>query len=414
MTLSEQLGAYNKEFWDFKEFKESSVPFKYPAMMVAPMQYSILKEIVNNDPTIRNILDPFVGSGTVLEAGRSFHLDLLGIDINPLAILLTKVRVIGIDKSLIYKSFQRLKVNIALFRGNIKPFHFERIDKWFREDIIYDLTILRKAIQQEKDKRNREFYWICFSDTVRKFSNSRPTTFKLHSKTKDTIENMDNSCIEYFLERTLDFIPVLSRKPYDSRFQVVSGDSRDELIKLQSNSVDIVYTSPPYGDNQTTVTYGQFSVLPLNWIDPQDLVFKNEDFLKKVSGIDRKSLGGDINHHEKLEFYSDLLVNISPEKQKKVIAFFNDYSEVFKEMVRVLKPGKRLVLTLGNRRVDNTIINFDIFNDRIATQLGLELESELSRNIQWKRTPSRVSNVKNVGAVESMKKEFIKVYRKQV
>ena len=30
---------------------------------------------------------------------------------------------------------------------------------------------------------------------------------------------------------------------------------------------DLIVTSPPYGDNNTTVPYGQYSYLPLQWID---------------------------------------------------------------------------------------------------------------------------------------------------
>jgi site-specific DNA-methyltransferase (cytosine-N4-specific) len=412
MALAKQLNTYDQEFWDFKKYKEKNIPFKYPAMMVAPMQQSLLNEIVNDDPSINNILDPFVGSGTVLEAGREFNLDLYGIDINPLAILLTQVRVLGIDNSIIYKSFNRLKVNIILLRGNIEPFHFDKISKWFREDIVYELSIIKKAIQLEKVQRIREFYWICFSDVVRKYSNSRSTTFKLHSKTQDSIEKMDNDCIEYFLDRTLNYIPKLCKNPYSKKINLKCGDSINELSSMKDDSVDLLYTSPPYGDNQTTVTYGQFSVLPLNWIDPVDLNLRNRHFINKVSEIDNSSLGGMHRNMEVNELYKDLLHNISPSKQKKVISFFNDYSVVFAEMVRILKPGKRLVLTLGNRRVDNNIIDFDVYNDRIAQFHGLVLETELSRNIQWKRTPSRVSHVKNFGSVESMKKEYIKVYKK--
>lgn len=40
------------------------------------------------------------------------------------------------------------------------------------------------------------------------------------------------------------------------------GDSKELLGALDANSVDLICTSPPYGDNHTTVTYGQFSILP--------------------------------------------------------------------------------------------------------------------------------------------------------
>jgi len=71
-----------------------------------------------------------------------------------------------------------------------------------------------------------------------------------------------------------------------------------------------------------------------------------------------------------------------------------------------------MVLTLGNRRVDNQEIRFDLFNDSLAKRFGLELDSTISRKIIGKRMPSKVSTVKNCGAVNSISKEYIKVYRK--
>ena len=81
-------------------------------------------------------------------------------------------------------------------------------------------------------------------------------------------------------------------------------------------------------------------------------------------------------------------------------------------MARVLKPGKLLVLTLGNRRVDNKEIAFDVFNDMLAQKYGMELDSTITRNIIGKRMPAKVSSIKEVGAVKSMSKEYVKIYRK--
>ena len=55
----------------------------------------------------------------------------------------------------------------------------------------------------------------------------------------------------------------------------------------------ISITSPPYGDNATTVTYGQFSSLSLRWIDPKDLCLEGWE-LDNYSIIDSKSMGGTV------------------------------------------------------------------------------------------------------------------------
>ena len=56
---------------------------------------------------------------------------------------------------------------------------------------------------------------------------------------------------------------------------------------------DVVVTSPPYGNNATTVPYGQYSYLPLQWIDLADIGDDvNAEFLRTTHEIDRRSLGG--------------------------------------------------------------------------------------------------------------------------
>lgn len=89
-----------------------------------------------------------------------------------------------------------------------------------------------------------------------------------------------------------------------------------------------------------------------------------------------------------------------------------DYERIFSLLAKVLKPGKLLVLTLGNRRVDNKEIPFDAFNDMLAHKYGLEIDSTITRNIIGKRMPAKVSCIKEIGAVKSMSKEYVKIYRK--
>ena len=84
------------EYWDFKgndqrEHVHSMI--KYPAVMVPNMQGEIFDIILRHDNTISNVLDPFMGSGTILVEGCLRGLDVIGIDINPLSFLAVKVKL---------------------------------------------------------------------------------------------------------------------------------------------------------------------------------------------------------------------------------------------------------------------------------------------------------------------------------
>ena len=104
MTLAEKLSTYDEKYWDFSEYRNDAPLVRYPAVMVAPMQACILKEIINADPTTSTVLDPFCGSGTVLCEGQKLGLNVMGFDINPMAVLIATVQLEGIPEDCAVRS----------------------------------------------------------------------------------------------------------------------------------------------------------------------------------------------------------------------------------------------------------------------------------------------------------------------
>lgn len=413
MTLAEKLTSYTKEYWDFSEYRNETPLVRYPAVMVAPMQACILKEIISADETIKGVLDPFCGSGIVLQEGRKLGLNVMGFDINPLATLITQVQLEGLPANEVPISITNLQSRLALLVGNVAPFSFKNIEKWFNIDIILSLSVIRQAILGETNSRIRRFFWCCFAETVKKFSNTRTSTFKLHVKEQAQINSTVDDSIEYFKSHVQVNYPKLV-KENTVDVSIKSGDSKELLSLIPEESIDLICTSPPYGDNHTTVTYGQFSILPILWIDKNDLMIWDDKLLETFTAIDSSSLGGKIKRKKDVDAeYSEYVLGISVDKQKKVLSFLSDYESIFYLLAKALKPGKLLVMTLGNRRVDNQEIQFDTFNDMLAHKYGMELDSTITRNIVGKRMPCKVSNIKEHGAVKSMSKEYVKIYRKR-
>ncbi|MCG7410823.1 modification methylase [Paenibacillus sp. ACRRX] len=416
-VIQNKLDSYGGNFWDFENFKTNGIHkiANYPAMMVAPMQHKLIEDLYEFEGNIDNIFDPFHGSGTTLVEGDKFGMDLVGIDINPLANLITKVKLYGVNFNTIYNSIEKVIKNINKFTNiDIEPMNFPNINKWFREDIIKDLTIIRESIVLEKNEKNRLYFWSCFSDIVRKFSNTRSSTFKLHIKEQEKINLMQNTVIS-------DFIKIIKERHHDlhpessTNKKIIQGDSLFEMRKIDSNSIDLICTSPPYGDNGTTVTYGQFSILSLFWIDRSDLSISDDALLSNYSAIDNLSLGG--RKKEELicstPTLSRYLNSISDSKKMKVITFFNDYFKALEEMIRVLKSNHLMILTLGNRRVDYKEIKLDEITSEFTLSNNMTLEAKLKREIPYKRIPRRISKVGNLGAVSSMNTETVLILRKK-
>jgi site-specific DNA-methyltransferase (cytosine-N4-specific) len=397
------------DFTDYKKKDDIHGTVLYPAVMVAPVQKKILKNIISKDKII-SIFDPFHGSGTALyeafEISPKIH--LVGCDINPLANLITRVKLQGVSQFIV-RDIKKIEDYIKKPAG-IYEYTFPNIEKWFRSDVIDSLALLRTAIMNITSDRNRLYFWYTLLDVIRFNSNTRSSTYKLHIKEKDKIKNMENTVIDNFLNSAKVNINKFKHKSVN--FILYKNDIFNIIRNFRKNTFDISITSPPYGDNATTVPYGQFSMLPLYTIPEYDLELEGWE-LENYSIIDNHSMGGSENSilltDFELSLIRDYLVLISMPKQKKVIRYFKDYFYFLKELCRITK--KYIVLTLGNRTVDRIEINLVAITRNFLDKNNYSNVDFATRLIPRKRTPKITSNVYQK-PVNSMNYEYILIYKK--
>ena len=67
---------------------------KYPARMVPQIARFFIKKYSKTGDTI---IDPFVGSGTVLVESKILGRNAVGVDINPLAYMISSARIFPLD-----------------------------------------------------------------------------------------------------------------------------------------------------------------------------------------------------------------------------------------------------------------------------------------------------------------------------
>lgn len=375
----------------------------YPAVMVAPVQKDILLDIMKG-MDISSVFDPFHGSGTSLYEAfeASDDISLIGCDINPLANLITRAKLQGVTKD-IANDIEKLKMNIANYKEY--SFTFNNMEKWFREDISAELKKIKQAISKIECKKNRVFFWCMMCDIVRKYCNSRSCTYKLHVKEESRINDMKNNVV-------IDFISSVEKNAskYNKcckSFELYKCDVLKKIIEFPHNTFDISITSPPYGENATTVTYGQFSSLALNWIDKVDLQLQGWE-LDNYSIIDSNSLGGTNSAgtltSDLMKLVDPYISKISEDKKKKVLRFFSDYFLFLRELCRVTKSY--IVLTLGNRTVSGVKINLTDISMRFIESNGFTKKQILMREIPNKRMPKVLSKTDS-SVVNSMNQEYV-------
>lgn len=387
----------------------------YPATMVAPVQYEVLKQLFEYDVP-ESVMDPFCGSGTALfEAGKiaaqeNKDVAIYGFDVNPLATLITKVKMNGVTSSI---SREIDQIEKAWPTVQETDFAFPNMEKWFKAEVIRDLRKVRSLIQEVESVHDRCYFWVVLADTVRKYSNTRSSTFKLHIKQQQDISKIKSHVFCDFISRAKCYSPLFERNKVDSNFSVVTCDSTAMMRSMEDDSIDLTITSPPYGDNATTVTYGQFSSLALRWMDCSDLDMTGDE-LESYSSIDTKGLGGGAK--SKRSFTSDegkillpFIEDIAEAKQLKVRRFFVDYFMSLNEISRVTK--KTIAITVGNRTVDKVTIPLDTITRLFLENRGFKVVKAAERKITGKRMPRRISHI-NGEPVNSMDKEYMLVMSK--
>ena len=413
--IAEELNSYPDNYWDFKGITKSGIHNigKYPATMVPDMQYQLLS-VISKHLNNKNItlLDPFCGSGTTLVIAQELRINSVGIDINPYATLLSFVKTHKYDRTDVCDAISTIKSNLKQ-ESNFPIYDFYNIKKWFRDDIIKSLSQIRHCILLERSQDIRKFFWICFSEIIFKFSNDRTSTFKLHALPKEKIDLIEDKCIEYFIKIINDNSEHLNYSNTTSS-NIIYGDSSSIINNKLKGKFDIICTSPPYGDNPTTVTYGQASILFLKWIDSKDLSCSRE-LLERYTTIDKISIGGEkrnIINTKNIKSLNEFLDKISLKKQSKVINFFEDYYISLKNMNKCLSKNGYLIMTVGNRSVDAVRQPLDDISIEILESLGLKLVSKFNRNILYKNSPSRLPFNKNERSISTISQETILLFNK--
>jgi hypothetical protein len=295
-----------------------------------------------------------------------------------------------------------------------------------------DLSKIRRAITQEGELWIRRFMWVALAETVRLTSNSRTSTYKLHIRPIKEIELRTSPAIQLFntivAQNIQDLICFKSTVNDHIRGIAYVGDlaihlrdsSQEILPPIEGGKYDLLVTSPPYGDNLSTVPYGQFSYLPLRWIDLADIDERaNSDLLRTTQEIDRRSLGGTnvrdlelaeadlATHSPAFELTIRKLEDSPRDRRLRVTSFLYDLENSLGPMVKILRPNAYLVWIIGNRHVGGEEIPTDRIVEELFQTRGVSLIKRFNRQIMYRRMAARNQRA------GMMRKEHVLVFRKQ-
>ncbi len=366
------------------------------------------------------VLDPMMGSGTTILEAVAQGREAIGFDIDPLAVMLTQVKV----KPLNPGAVQSIGLDIAdraeraldqqpgsleqALADRFQPQTRKFIDYWFSRETQLELGALLHEIERIPEPDIQRFLLLAFSAIIITKSGGVSLAWDLaHTrphKLKQGVSKTYRPALKEYRKRLLKNIAGLEDIATNGgRAFLHFGNA--EALPLRENSVDLLFTSPPYASN--AIDYMRAHKFSLAWLG------HHVDDLTDLRG---KYIGGEkVAGYQFLELPSEtqrIVTTITRADEKKGGALRRYYSEmqrVLAEAFRVLKFGHTAVFVVGSsimRGIDTQTQNC---LGEIGASIGFDLVGIGTRKLDRDRRmmPARLEKQGRTQIEERMHEEYV-------
>ena len=307
---------------DFKVKKLKSVNSPVSVHGVYPYRGKISSldamKIIEQIPKGTTLLDPFCGSGTILYESKKRGVNVIGCDQNPIANILSEGKL-NIPENLddVISEFELLKQK----SNNIsEDFSHLKSSKYFHKNSHNQICSM-KEFYPEMSQYFKSCFFGAIALTARGCNHYKWTS---SSVGKDINPKRDIDFFEKLLMKIKKhYFPISN----SSSSRIINCDSRELSLNIDPNSIDFVYTSPPYFDCLDYTSY----------------------YTKIVY---------DILNLDRVEIRSNLIQNFK--------SYESDMSKVLNELYKVCKKGAQIIFVVGDKKIKGKVINGAQFFNKIS------------------------------------------------
>lgn len=425
-----------KEWGTFKDSLKAPVYrwFTYPAgFSYKAVEYSIQSEGLHPGDTV---YDPFMGTGTTNLAAKTMGINSYGVEAHPFVFPIAKCKLNwDINPDIVWDHLDQIKRIIAadttseeqsdILNKNEFP---ELVVKCYLPRTLHELHVIRDYILNIQDADVRLFLKVALISTLREVSIAAtgwpyiaPNKIKITSLSKDGIGSYAKA-VEKMLE-DLASIRFTSEQSLSTHI-LIHGDSRSTVGQIPDESIDHIFTSPPYLNN---FDYADRTRLEMYFMGDA----KNwGDICASVRTKLITSATTQINRSDSKYTFREDFINDCPEEYaflreaveelgrrrltkggKKsydllVVGYMNDLYLILKDCFRVLRPGSTAKFILGDSAPYGVHIPTDELIGKIGVRVGFteySIEELRTRGDKWKENPQR-HNVKLRETIVILKK----------
>ena len=402
------IGERVEDDWNFAKASTSYLTHglhDYPARMIPQIAKRLILTYSNERG---KILDPFCGSGTTLVEARLAKRYSVGVDINPFAVLLSKVKATPIDFTatdfdpaeflkMLESDYAKAKKKGTL--PDPPKQIFWNLLHWFKESVARDLEFLHQKIEEVENNDVKDLLKVAFSDTVFRTSNIdlRSSRF-LRTMPKEKLINFNPDVLAQFKKKSMDCarqINLFTRKIRDLELEwqpeqpvvsVIKEDARN--LRFKGEQFDAAITSPPYGEEKNTVGYSRWAKFSLMWLrlDGKAIKESERQTLGAVATANTKELLDGLPSPTASTLMKDIFKH-DESRIRDALPFFFDYLNALKEMYRVLRTGSHCCIVIGDRSIRKRRLDMEKVTVEFAQEVGFSHKTSFSREIPQKLIP---------------------------
>ncbi len=358
---------------------------RYPAKFLPDVVRKIIEEYAKGSNLIADL---FAGCGTTLVEAKIHGISSVGVDINPVAQLITKVKTTPLAPDALQQAYTALvnlfdKYNESDYEDIKKH---ERIDYWFTPSQKAKIAFLYDTVfHLEVDDDTKDFFYVCISHILKNCSwwlqsGTKPQR-DMEKEPEDPFNEFKRHCNK-MIGWNEKFYNELSKIGYlGIPCEIYLGDARHTSIT--SESIDAIITSPPY---VTSYEYADIHQLTAYWME---YISDIHEFRKKFIGSSYSGNDSLIvpNSKQAQKIVNDLSEN-SKHIARDVAQYFNDMQEVAKEMARMLAPNGYACIVIGNTTIKEVQIkSAEVFYEFLRNA-GLRKVTVIKRSIPHKLMPT--------------------------
>jgi DNA modification methylase len=356
---------------------------RYPAKFIPQLVKKLIEEFAQPGYLIA---DPFAGCGTTLVECKVHGYESIGVDINPVAELITKAKITPIEPQILKNHITTILPVLSEKQSldvDVLPVN-NRIDYWFSTETKQQVSNIYSQILEISNIEVKNFFLTALSNILKTSSrwlqdSTKPQIDK-KKKVSDPLQ-LFISQIKMMEKRNSEFYRYLAEKGHlKLKCEIKKADARDTGLK--DDSIDLIITSPPY---VTSYEYADIHQLTGYWFQ----------YFDDIKPFRKKFIGTFYSNNEELNVESEIgraVIKHLYDKDKRIARevanYFNDMQLVIKEMRRILKPGSQTCIVIGN----NKLRGIDIETARILGEYfemeGFEINTILKRNITAKQIPT--------------------------